>query len=104
MAPLTDFTVICFNVIVARPGLPSRAANDTALNQDRPPAYCSAKTFQPIACLRAAGFVKPAIDPRNFLDPALPLAVLKVEHLVGRPVKVIGDVGYLLIDLIEGVA
>ncbi len=53
---------------------------------------------------RATRLVKPAIDLRNFLDPALPFAVLHVEHFLGRPVKVIGNVGYLLIHLIEGVA
>lgn len=48
--------------------------------------------------------VEPAIDLRNFLDPALPLTMFQVEHFAGRPVKMIGNVGYLLIDLIEGVA
>jgi hypothetical protein len=62
------------------------------------------ETLQSIAHSRAAGLVKPAIDLGNLADPALPLAVLKVEHFVSRPVKVIGDVGYLLIYLIEGVA
>jgi hypothetical protein len=57
-----------------------------------------------LARLRAAGFIESAIDPGDLLDPALPLAVLKVKHLLGRPVEVIGNVGYLLIHLIEGVA
>jgi len=30
--------------------------------------------------------------------------MLKIEHLLRGPVKVVGDVGYLLIQMIEGVA
>jgi hypothetical protein len=48
--------------------------------------------------------VDPFIDRRNLLYPTPPLSVLQVEHVALRPVKVIGDEGYLLIQRIEGVA
>ena len=63
-----------------------------------------ARWRQPSAPSRMDWLVEPAIDLRNFLDPALPLTMFQVEHFAGRPVKMIGNVGYLLIDLIEGVA
>jgi hypothetical protein len=34
----------------------------------------------------------------------VPLVVLHVEDGVERPVEVIGDVGYLLVELLQGVA
>ena len=48
--------------------------------------------------------IKPAIDLRDLLDPALPFGMLKAEHLLRGPVEVVGDVGYLLVQMIEGVA
>jgi hypothetical protein len=44
------------------------------------------------------------VDGRNLLDPTPPLGVLQVEERVRRPVEVVGDEGYLLVELLEGVA
>jgi len=38
------------------------------------------------------------------LHPLLPLGVLQLEEFVERPVKVIRQVGYLLLQALEGVA
>jgi hypothetical protein len=37
-------------------------------------------------------------------DPASPIGVLQREHGLQRPVEVVGDVGYLLVEAVEGVA
>src|SRR5438445_1425578 len=50
------------------------------------------------------GFVDLFVDPRNFTQPDMPLVVLHVQDVVERPVKVIRDVGYLLVNLLQGVA
>ena len=44
------------------------------------------------------------INARNFLHPLPPVAVFQVHHLIMRPVKVVSDEGYLLLQLVEGVA
>jgi hypothetical protein len=41
---------------------------------------------------------------RDFVDKALAVTVLQLQHLRERPVKVIGDKGYLLEQAVEGVA
>jgi hypothetical protein len=41
---------------------------------------------------------------RDFLHPSAAVSVLKVEDRIRRPVKVIGDKGYLLVQRFEGVA
>ncbi len=49
-------------------------------------------------------FHQPAVDPGDLLRPALPVGVLEGQDLVQRPVEVVGDVGYLLEQPVEGVA
>ncbi|MCB0294145.1 MAG: hypothetical protein H6628_09720 [Calditrichae bacterium] len=44
------------------------------------------------------------IDPGNFLAPAPPLPVFHIHYCFRRPVQVIGDKGYLLVDLLFRVA
>jgi hypothetical protein len=44
------------------------------------------------------------VDLADLLDPALTAVVFEVEDVVGRPVKVIGDIGYLLVQPFGGVA
>jgi hypothetical protein len=44
------------------------------------------------------------VDFRDFRDPAPPLSVLQLNHLVVGPMKVIGNEGYLLIHPVKGVA
>jgi hypothetical protein len=44
------------------------------------------------------------VDRRDFADPAPPVGVLQLHDLAVRPVKVIGNEGYLLGELVEGVA
>ena len=45
-----------------------------------------------------------AVDGRDLCHPAPPIRVLQRHDLGVRPVKVIGDEGYLLVELLEGVA
>jgi len=57
-----------------------------------------------IGDLQSPGPLGRAIDLRNLFQPPPPLAVFERHQLFVRPVEVIGDVGYLLIQLREGVA
>ena len=47
---------------------------------------------------------EPAVDISDLCHPALALSVLEVHDRLARPVKVVGDIGYLLVQAIEGVA
>jgi len=44
------------------------------------------------------------VDLGDLLHPLAALSVFQFEDLLERPVEVIGDVGYLLVQLLEGVA
>jgi len=44
------------------------------------------------------------VDLADLLDPSPPVCVLKLKNVLQRPVKVIRDVGYLLVEAIQGVA
>lgn len=52
----------------------------------------------------SALFVHAPVNLADLSDPSTPLGVLKFQQAVIRPVEVIGDVGYLLVKLFEGVA
>ncbi len=59
------------------------------------------------ACLGAFLFfslVQSLVDLGNFLHPLPPIIMLHLEYVIERPVKVVGDVGYLLEEVLEGVA
>src|SRR5687768_931921 len=56
--------------------------------------------FAFLVVLLVQGFV----DLRYLSDPPPPVSVLHLQQCIHRPVKVVGDVGYLLVKLIEGVA
>jgi len=45
-----------------------------------------------------------AVDLGNFLNPAHPLSMLQVHDFPVRPVEMIGNKGYLLVQTVEGVA
>jgi hypothetical protein len=49
-------------------------------------------------------FIDLSVDRRNLGNPTSPLDVLHVHELRAAPVKVIGNEGYLPVQLIEGVA
>ncbi len=49
-------------------------------------------------------FVHPSIDGRDLLHPPTTVRMLQIHHSLGRPVKVIGEEGYLLIERLQGVA
>ena len=44
------------------------------------------------------------VDLGDLTNPDLPLPVFHVEDIVDGPMEVVGDVGYLLVDLFQGVA
>jgi hypothetical protein len=44
------------------------------------------------------------IDLRDFANPDLAFLVFHREDVIDRPVKVVSDVGHLLVDLLQGVA
>ena len=44
------------------------------------------------------------IDLVYLVDPPPPVAVLQLQHLGGRPMEVVGDICYLLEELVEGIA
>jgi hypothetical protein len=49
-------------------------------------------------------FIHLSVDLRNRGDPSSPLGMLHIHDFRAGPVKVICDEGYLLVQLIEGVA
>lgn len=48
--------------------------------------------------------IKAAIDLGDFIDPLLPLRMFQGQDVGQRPMKMIGDVGYLLVQTLKGVA
>jgi hypothetical protein len=44
------------------------------------------------------------IDSRDLFDPTPAVGVFQIHHGLGRPMKVIGDEGYLLVQRLEGIA
>ena len=44
------------------------------------------------------------VDLGDPFNPQLALAMLQCKHLVTRPMKVVGDIGYLLVEPVERVA
>jgi hypothetical protein len=54
---------------------------------------CAASRVRPAHLL-----VESLIDLRYLGHPALSLTVFETEYLIARPVKVKGDIGYLLIE------
>ena len=56
------------------------------------------------APLNPSRFIDPPVDRRDLLHPLPPLGVLQVEHLVPRPVEVVRNERYLLVQQAEGVA
>jgi hypothetical protein len=72
-----------------------------------PPAPLSAAISVPICALllsRRGGLVKPAVDLGDLLHPTLPFGVIESQHFVHGPMEMVGDVGYLLVQAVEGVA
>jgi len=57
-----------------------------------------------LECLSLCGRVHALVDAGDLLDPVAPVAVLHAQNLLHGPVEVIRDVGYLLLELLEGVA
>src|SRR5215467_9203350 len=49
-------------------------------------------------------FVHAFVDPGDLLAPPGAVGVLQLQHAIHRPVEVIGDIGYLLVELVERVA
>ncbi len=59
---------------------------------------------QGVVGLSAAAFVDFPVDFGNLADPDLSFLVFHVEDVVYRPMEVVSDIRYLLIQLIQGVA
>src|SRR5271155_2766342 len=61
---------------------------------------------RPFPCVKLllCRLVELPVDPGNFRDPALALAVIQGHDLFVRPMQVIGDEGYLLEQSLRGVA
>ena len=49
-------------------------------------------------------FIEPAVDLGNLTHPPFPVTMLHVENRIGRPVEMVCNVGYLLVQAIQGVA
>ena len=47
---------------------------------------------------------EPLVDLADLLHPLMPLGVFQFEDAVERPVEVVSDVGYLLVQTVRGVA
>ena len=48
--------------------------------------------------------LQPAVDTGDFFHPLLAFTVLQVHDGIPRPVKVIRNIGYLLMQAVQGVA
>jgi hypothetical protein len=51
-----------------------------------------------------SGLVQLLVDGCHLFHPAAPFRVLHRKHRLSRPVEVVGEIGYLLVDSFEGVA
>ena len=49
-------------------------------------------------------FIHPAVERSDLLPPTPAVPVFQVQDIVQRPMKVVGNVGYLLVQSVEGVA
>ena len=49
-------------------------------------------------------FGKFPVDLGNLLNPLAAFVVLHLQDIVARPVEIVGDVSYLLLHLLKGVA
>lgn len=67
-----------------------------------PPSFVVGRDFHKHICLFL--FTQLSINSGYLFYPFSPLIMLQLEYFGERPVEVIGNVGYLLIELIEGVA
>ena len=47
---------------------------------------------------------KAPIDLADLLNPLVPLGVLQIQNVIERPVEMIGDIRYLLVQRLRGVA
>jgi hypothetical protein len=88
----------------------SHADGSPAWRAATPPANRAARV-DPVArvTIRALQFtrsllVHATVDDRDLRHPLAPLGVLHGHDLPLRPVEVIGDKGYLLVQVVEGVA
>src|SRR3982074_905472 len=52
----------------------------------------------------ASLLIEPLVDAADLGHPPLPLTMVQLHDLVTRPVKVIGEVRYLLVQPLRGVA
>ncbi len=50
------------------------------------------------------GFVEPFVDGGHLAYPALTLGVLHLQYRFRRPVEMVREIGYLLMQPVEGVA
>src|SRR5215213_4025996 len=89
-----------------------KPAGPSALATDRSSASsCSRRVTvrrQTISPTRITGRLSRAaqapVDLGDLFDPPAPVRVLHREHVLHGPVEVVGDVGYLLVEAVEGVA
>ena len=65
-----------------------------------PPVFT--RYYDPTPAL--ANFGHFAIDLGDLLRPLAPVLVLHLEDILEWPVEIVGDVSYLLLQLLEGVA
>jgi hypothetical protein len=61
-------------------------------------------SLPPEPAVRLRLLTQAPIDRADLLHPAAPVAVLQLQDVAERPVEVVRNEGYLLVELIEGVA
>ena len=74
---------------------PAPAADAAAVASPRPLQRRDSLLIFPVAA---------PVDLVDLLDPTPPIGMLEAQHVLERPVEVVGDIGYLLMELNEGVA
>ena len=70
----------------------------------RPQRGAEASELRSVSCSTLKGAVDLLVDVADFLGPSVTLFVGQLEDVLGVPVKVVGDVGYLLVEPVQGVA
>jgi hypothetical protein len=82
-------------VIVIRSATRTRAACFLRAQMDN--------SLSPIAGLGCT-FIEPAVDLGDLPHPPFTIPMFHVKNRIGRPVKMVRNVGYLLVQAIQGVA
>src|SRR5580704_2284599 len=93
----------CFDVMPSAQRRWREAAGTQGVARDRFANGCLGKLRIEVGFMIALA-VLPFVDGRDLLDPSQPVGMLEIDDRLLRPMKVISDEGYLLVERLQGVA